>query len=131
MDKKYITLFKTLAQATAISAEKVMEYDRKNDDQSGLEAATTMRDDYQELVSIIKKAGDDYVPNRVEAARLLIGVMVQMNQLQTQLNTIQSAMTGYQSDVIPKLQEIVDKAESDDAARQMANEKFIIVENDK
>jgi len=28
MDKKYITLFKDLAQATAASAESVMEYNR-------------------------------------------------------------------------------------------------------
>ena len=33
MDKRYIELFKDLAQATAVSAEQVMEYDQKKGDE--------------------------------------------------------------------------------------------------
>ena len=130
MDKKYVTLFKDLAQTTAMSAESVMEYDRKINDEKGLETATIMRDDFQNLVDIIKAAGDDYAPTQPEAAKLLVGAMVMVNQLQNKMNTFKQAITGYQTDVIPKLRKIVDEAGSDnEKAKQMANEIFIIEDN--
>jgi len=129
MDKKYITLFKDLAQATAASAESVMDYNRSQNDEKGLSTATIMRDDFQTLVDTIQEAGDNYAPTQPEAARLLVGAMVMVNQLQDKVNALRKAITGYQTDVIPKLQEIVDNAGSDDdLARKMANEKFIIKE---
>ena len=60
MDKQYIELFKTLAQATASTAEQVMEYDRSKDDNQGLETATLMRDDYQDLVGVVDF--DNFMP---------------------------------------------------------------------
>ena len=125
MDKKYIVLFKDLAQATAASAEQVMDYDREKGDEKGLATATTMRDDFQDLASKID--GDDYVPTKADAARLLVGAMIQLNQIQDRLNNLKKAMTGYQSDVLPKLQAVVD-AEDDEAAGKIANEKFVIGE---
>ncbi len=125
MDKKYITLFKDLAQATAASAEAVMDYDREKDDEKGLETATTMRDDFQELASRIT---DDYEMTQPDAARLLVAAMIQLNQIQDRINNLKNAMAGYQSDVVPKLQDIVDNAKEEGAAAQMANEKFVIKE---
>lgn len=125
MDKKYIELFKTLAQATAVSAEQVMDYDKAQGDEKGLQTATTMRDDFQELFDRIN---EDFILSKGDAARLLVGAMIQVNQLQDRINALKKAMTGYQTDVIPKLQEIVDNAENDEMANQMANEKFIIKE---
>ena len=126
MDKKYITLFKDLAQATAASAETVMEYDRAKDDQKGLETATIMRDDFQNLHDNISNSGDDYVPNKADASKLLVGAMIIVNQLQDRITNIKKAMSGYQTDVIPKLQSILDNAKTDEEAIQMANEKFVI-----
>jgi ABC-type transporter Mla subunit MlaD len=129
MDKKYITLFKDLAQATAASAETVIEYNQSKNDEKGVTTATTMRDDFQELVDRIKEAGDDYAMTQPDAARLLVGSMVMVNQLQDRIAALRKAVAGYQTDVIPKLQEIVDKAGSDnELAQKMANEKFIIEE---
>ena len=129
MDKKYVTLFKDLAQATAASAESVMDYNRSQNDEKGLSTATIMRDDFQALVDTIQEAGDNYAPTQPEAARLLVGAMIMVNQLQDKVSALRKAITGYQTDVIPKLQEIVDNAGSDDKlARKMANEKFIIEE---
>ena len=127
MDKRYVTLFKDLAQATAASAEAVMDYDREKGDEKGLETATTMRDDFQTLTDRISESGEAYNINKSDAARLLVGAMIQVNQLQDRINNLKKAMTGYQTDVIPKLQEIVD-AENDEAASKIANEKFIIKE---
>lgn len=128
MDKKYVTLFKELAQATAATAETVMDYDRQKGDEKALETATMMRDDFQTLADAI--TGDDYAPDKNEAARLLVGAMILANQLQDKINALKTAMAGYQTDVIPKLKEIVDNAQNDDEARQMANEKFVIIEKE-
>lgn len=127
MDKRYVTLFKDLAQATAASAEAVMDYDREKGDEKGLETATTMRDDFQTLTDKINESGEAYSMNKSDAARLLVGAMIQVNQLQDRINNLKKAMTGYQTDVIPKLQEVVD-AENDEAASKIADEKFIIKE---
>lgn len=123
MDKKYVTLFKELAQATAASAETVMDYDREKGDEQGLKTATIMRDDYQDLVSRIDVT--EYVISKADAAKLLVGAMIMTRQLQDRINNLKSAMAGYQTDVIPKLQEIVD-AETEEEAQQIANGKFII-----
>ena len=103
MDKRYVTLFKDLAQATAASAEAVMDYDREKGDEKGLETATTMRDDFQALTDRINEGGEAYSMNKGDAARLLVGAMIQVNQLQDRINNLKKAMSGYQTDVVPKL----------------------------
>lgn len=128
MDNKYITLFKDLAQATASTAETVMEYDRQKNDEKGLETATIMRDDYQNLADKIATT-EDYILDKADAAKMLVAAMIQVNQVQDRINNLKKAMTGYQTDVIPKLQEVVD-AENDEAASKLANEKFIIENNE-
>ena len=126
MDKKYIALFKELARATAVSAEQVMDYDKAQNDDKGFETAKTMRDDFQALADSLD---DNYVINKSDVARLLVAAMIQTNQLQDRINNLKKAMSGYQTDVIPKLQEILDNAETDEDAVKLANEKFIIQEN--
>ena len=126
MDKKYITLFKDLAQATASSAETVMDYDREKNDQKGLETAQIMRDDFQDLANRIDTT--EYIITKSDAAKLLVGAMIIANQLQDRINGLKKAMTGYQTDVIPKLQEIVNNANTDEEANELANKKFIIEE---
>ena len=99
MDKKYIELFKTLAQATAASAEEVMEYDHEKGDEQGEKTATIMRDDYQGLFERIDVP--EYVLTKEDAAKLLVGSMIQINQLQDRINNLKRAMTGYQTDLVP------------------------------
>lgn len=127
MDKKYVKLFEELARTTAVSAETVMEYDRQKKDEKGLETATIMRDDYQSLTDTITEAGDTYVPNKAEAAKLLVGAMIMVNQLGDKITNLKNAIAGYQTDLIPKLQLMID-AEDDDSAKQIAEKEFIIKE---
>lgn len=129
MDKRYVDLFKTLSQAVAASAEQVTDYNREKDDKKGLETATTMRDDYQALADSLGNLEEEYELNRNDAAKLLVAAIVQANQLQDRIATLKSAMVGYQTDLIPKLQEILDKAETDEDAIKLANEKFVIENN--
>ena len=125
MDKKYITLFKDLAQATAVLAEQVMEYDRGKGEEDALKTATIMRDDYQDLADKIN--ADEYNMTKSDAAKFLVAAMIQANQIQDKMNNLKKAMVGYQTDLIPKLQELVD-AEDDETVIRLANEKFIIKE---
>ena len=103
-----------------------MEYDREKGDEKGLETATMMRDDYQALA---EKIVEDYKPNKNDIAKLLVGAMIQVNQIQDRINNLKQAMTGYQTDVIPKWQSIVDIATNDEEAAKMADEEFIIEDN--
>lgn len=127
MDKHYIDLFKELARATAVSAEQVMDYDHKKEDEKGFETAKTMRDDYEALYD---RLNDEYNLTKSDAAKLLVGIMIQLNHMQDRMLALRKAVTGYQTDVIPKLQDIVDNAESDEDAAKIANEKFVIENNE-
>lgn len=129
MDKKYIELFKNLAQATAATAEQVMDYDRQKNDEKGLETATIMRDDYQALADIISTYGENYQINKNDVAKLLVAAMIQVNQLQDRIENLKKAMTGYQTDVIPKLQAVLE-SETEEAAAKIAEEKFILESNE-
>lgn len=123
MDKVYIDLFKELARATAVSAEQVMDYDKAQEDEKGFETARIMRDDYEQLYD---RLTDDYIMTRGDAAKLLVGVMIQLNHLQDKITAIRKATTGYQTDIIPKLQDIVDNTKTDEEVAKMADEKFVI-----
>lgn len=85
-----------------------------------------MRDDFQDLVSRVDVT--EYVLTKADAAKFLVGAMIQVNQLQDRINNLKIAMTGYQNDLIPKLQEIVD-AKDDDEVKLLCEKNFII-END-
>ena len=127
MDKKYIELFRNLAQATAVSAEQVMDYDRENDNEKGYKAAQTMRDNFQALTEKLS-AAEDYQMTKVDAANLLVGAVITTQQLEDRINNIKKALADYQTEIIPKLKEIVD-TETDEDAIKLANEKFILDDN--
>ena len=127
MNKRYIDLFKELARATAVSAEQVMDYDHEKEDEKGFETAKIMRDDYEALYD---RLNDEYSLTKSDAAKLLVGIMIQLNHIQDRIAALRKAVTGYQTDVIPKLQDIVDNAESDEDAAKIANEKFVIENNE-
>ena len=127
MDKHYIDLFKELTRATAVSAEQVVDYDHEKEDEKGFETAKTMRDDYEALYD---RLNEEYNLTKSDAAKLLVGIMIQLNHIQDRIAALRKAVTGYQTDVIPKLQDIVDNAESDEDAAKIANEKFVIENNE-
>ena len=124
MNEKYITLFRELAQGTAVLAENVMEYNRQQEDENGERTAVEMRDQFQDLAEKFKP---DYKMSKSDAAQLLVASFIQINQLKTKLETVKTALAGYQQDIIPKLQTIVD-APSEEEATKIADEKFVINE---
>lgn len=129
MDKKYIELFKELAHATEISAEQVYDYDKQKNDEKGAETAELLRNDFQKLYDKIRDESFDGKLERAEYAKLMVGTLIITNQLQERINNLKKALTGYQTDIIPKLQEIVEKSSSDEEAQKIAEEKFTIEES--
>lgn len=128
MHSKYIELFKEIANATAISAEQVMDYDKQKDDAKGYEAAETLHKDFIELYDKIRDKNFDGQLAREDFARLLVGTLIIMSQLNDRITALKKAMTGYQTDVMPKLQDIVDNTKTNEEAMAMAEEKFSIKE---
>ena len=130
MHNKYIQLFKELAKATAVSAEQVMDYDKQKNDEKGLAAAETLRDDFNALYDKIAAKDFDGILEKADFARLLVGTLIIVNQLNDRITALKKALSGYQTDIIPKLQEIVDNAKDDEEAMKIAEEKFIIESNE-
>lgn len=128
MDKKYIDLFKELTRTTATTAERVMDYDHELGDEKGLETAQIMRDDFEKLHDRLEN--DDYQMTKGDAAKLLVGSMIIVNNLYKQEENIKKSIAGYQTDLIPKLQKIVDTASDDASAAKIANENFIFENNE-
>ena len=128
MHNKYIELFKEIANATAISAEQVMDYDKQKDDTKGYDAAETLHKDFIELYDKIRDKNFNGQLAREDFARLLVGTLIIINQLNDRIAALKKAMTGYQTDVMPKLQDIVDNTKTNEEAMAMAEEKFSIKE---
>lgn len=127
MTKGYINTFLELARNNASTAEFVMEYYREKDNPTELANMTQIRDDYQELADKINTAGEGYILTKKDAAKLLIGAIIFSGQLRDKITNYQKALAGFQTKIIPTLQEIVD-IEDEVTADRLASEKFIIEE---
>lgn len=129
MDKTYLTLFKELARATEIAAEQVMEYDHKKGDEKAEETAQIMREDYIQLHDKLSKEDFDGILTKKEYAKLLAAAFIVSNNLKDRMTGMRKALAGYETDVIPKLSAIVDNTTTDEEAQKMAEETFILKEN--
>ena len=120
MNNEYKHLFIEIAKSAELLAEQVMEYDHLQQDTEGEKTAAIMRTDFQQLQKQIESnepAKNDYI-------KLLVGAMIIKNNLQTKVEQFQKAITGYEMDVIPKLQRIMDETFDDESARELATEIF-------
>ena len=106
MDKKYIELFKEIARVTAISAEQVMDYDKKQGDEKGYETAEIMRNDFNELQDKLEANDFNGILTKAEYAKLLIGALIIANTLRDKVTALNKAIHGYEKDLAPKLQKI-------------------------
>lgn len=129
MDKKYIQLFKELCKTMTLLAEQVMDYNHSQKDNKGEETAQIMRDDYQKLYDRIEaKDFDSNSLRRADFAKLLVGAVVVMQNLEEQVKQRQKAIQGYKIDLIPKLEKVVNETETTEEALEKAKEIFQISE---
>ena len=129
MDKNYIKLFQTLAQAAEILAEKVAEYDEKNNEPDKKRSAEVMREDFAHLNDKLSKTDEATQLTRGEFIKLLVASYIVSNNLKIQIEQLQKTLDNYQVLIIPKLSRINDESKSDDEAMALANELFGKIEN--
>lgn len=131
MNKKYLQLFKELCKTMTLLAEQVMDYNHNQKDNKGEKTAQIMRDDYQTLYDRIEEK--DFDPKslqRSDFAKLLVGAVVVMQNLEEQVKNRQKAIQGYKIDLIPKLERVVNETETSEEAQTIADEVFQISEED-
>ena len=109
MNEKYIQLFKEITKSTAIIAEQVMDMNHSQNDEKGEETAKIMRDDFANLNDKINVDNFDATTlTKPEFAKLLVCTLIIVNNFKDRIKNMQQAVNGYETDVIPKLQKIVD-----------------------
>ena len=122
INERYHKLFEELAHTTEITAEQVMELDKQKNDEDGLKTAETMRDDFAKLYD--RLSNPDYNITRNDYLKLLVGAFIVVNVLENNKKTTELSIHGYKSDVIPKLQRIMDETSDDSEAEKLSNEIF-------
>ena len=122
VNEKYYELFKNIARTVETTSEQVMEYNAKNSDEKGEKTAQTMRDDYASLYD--RLSGEDYEITRNDYMKLLVGAFVVLNLLENNKKSIDISIHGYKSDVLPKLQRIMNESDNDESATALAEKIF-------
>lgn len=125
MNNNYITLFKEIVHNCEILSEQVMELDKKNNDEKGLNTATIMRDDYANLYDRLK--AEDFDPStltRNDYAKILAATYITMSNLEDKIKVLQKAVSGYKVDILPKLQRVVEETKTDEEVRELVEKIF-------
>lgn len=129
MHQKYIELFKEITHATEILAEQVMSFDHEKNDEKGEATAQSMRDDYIKLYDRLRT--DDFDPTTLtksDYAKILVGVFIVVNNLETRIANEQKAVKNYKETIVTRLERIVNECDNDEAAQKLAEELFTINE---
>lgn len=120
MNENYQKLFQELTSTVSILAEQVMDYDEKNN-LNGLEHAEMLHTDFNVLHDKLMTTQE---LTKEEYTKLLTGVFIVINNIQNQIASRQRAVHNYKTDVMAKLQRIVNEATDDDSANILAQELF-------
>lgn len=123
MDKMYLKLFEAIIQAAEVLAEKVMEYDEKQNDLEGKRTAEIMRDDYASLYDKIN-TNEDVTLTKADFAKLLVAAYIVSSNMEVQVQQLQKTLESYKSAIIPKLSRINDEAQTDEEVTKLAEELF-------
>lgn len=129
MNAAYIKLFGEIARTINLLSERVMEANHLINDEHGEQTAQIMRDDYAQLHDRLMQ--DNFDPKTLtkqDYAKILVGVMVVVNNLKDRIENQQKAIDNYQLQIAPKLQRIIDECSNDEEAFNLANELFTIDE---
>lgn len=130
MHQKYLELFREVVHTTEVLSEKVIDYNKSKNDDKGVETATTMRDDYAKLYDAMR--GEAFDPNTLtksDYAKFLVGVMIVVNNIESRITSEKKAVNNYKTDIIPKLQRIVDECKTDEEVVDLAKNLFTIEES--
>lgn len=118
----YLDLFKTIANSAEQISERVYDADLNVEDDSGARAALVMREDYRNLGDKLAYSGLDNL-DRKDYAKLLVGVYIIVNQLESKIQAEQKVINMYKADLIPKLDQIINE-KNDNTLYELAQKFF-------
>ena len=124
MDKNYIELFKEIARATELAAERVMQYDNNLKDNEGYKTAEVMREDYRALHERLSNDNIDTI-ERQDYIKLLLVSMIVTQNLEDMVTKQQTTIKAYRNFITPKLQRIMDETKTNEEANALAQKLFI------
>ena len=127
MDRRYKDLFLLISQSIANTAEKVMDLHKDNNEEKEFETAQIMRDDY---LNLHDKLSETDILSKADYARLLVGAIIVVNQIEGKIKAEQKALDGYKLDIIPKLDQINNEPDVEKVA-QLAAELFEIKDEEE
>lgn len=129
MTAGYEELFKEIARTNEILAERVIELNHEKHDENGEKTASIMRDDYANLYDRIRENDFELTSlSRNDWAKLLVGTMIVVQNVEDRIKGEQKAVQGYRIDVIPKLQRIIDETKTDEEVQSLVKNLFKIEE---
>lgn len=129
MKSGYEKLFQEIARTNEILAERVMELNHNQNDTKGEETAEMMRQDYAKLYDQLSKEDFELEQlTRNDWAKILVGTMIAVQNIEDRIKGEQKAVEGYKLDVIPKLQRIIDETKTDEEVQKLVLEIFKIEE---
>jgi len=123
MDKKYNEVFTLIARTTANMAEQVMDLHKANNEEKQYATAQSMRDDFMALHD---KLVEGQPLTKADYARLLVGSIIVVNQIDSRIKNDQQALQAYKIDLIPKLDQI-NNADTEEGLA-LAEKLFLIKE---
>lgn len=130
MHSKYIELFKEIAHTTEVLAEQVMNFNHEKKDEKAEQTAQSMRDDYIKLYD--KMRANDFKSKSLtksDYARLLVGVLIIVNNLESRISNEQKAVKSYKEEIIARLERVVNECKTDEESQKLAEELFTINED--
>ena len=125
MKSGYEKLFQEIARTNEVLAERVMEFNHEKTDIKGEETAKIMRQDYSNLYDqIVREDFEIEQLTRNDWAKLLVGTMIAVQNIEDRIKNEQKAVEGYKLDIIPKLQRIIDETKTDEEVKNLVLEIF-------
>lgn len=130
MNKTYLKLFTEIVHATEVLAEKVMEFNHSQNDTKGENTATTMRNDYAALYDKMREKDFDISKfTKAEYAKVLVGALIVINNIEERIAGEKKALNAYKTELLPKLQRIVNECQTDEEVQNLAEQLFKIEES--
>ena len=108
MNEKYKTLFALIAQNMENIAERAMEDDKAKNDMQAYKTAKEMRSKYARLHDLLTSKTVDYPPVKNDIIDLYIGANIVLQQIKARIQKEQTAVLGYETDLIPKLKKAME-----------------------
>lgn len=127
MHKKYIELFKQILRAVITMSDQVAAYNKNKNDEKGENTANSMSADYKQLLQKIEQ--ENFVLTKAEYAKLLVGVLIIINNIENRIVNEKKAIENYKTEIVPKLEKIIAEENDDKKADELSKELFIIDEN--